>query len=515
MAEENEKKPIFGVGANLHLGRADMYLQKGDFTSAKEYYEKVLEVDPSNPQAFLGLLLVEKQVKTPIELKGREIVTSENYQNMVRFGGADLIPEEVKNLELINPEDKEKHTKYLEAIKIMNSARQANDYKKAADIFATIKDYKDSSKLMSDCTKQANETEKFAIYKAAKMKMNSTNEDILIAAIEGFDSISGWSDADALKAQAQKNLDAVLEKQKNEVSLLEKQKRKEIAIVSIAIPVIVAIIVAIVCGIIYLKPYIAYKKAEELKINKEFVAAAESFRALGDYKDSVEQENYCKFQYGQMLANEERYDEAINVFYSLGNYNNAYSRAVELINIRALKEENNLANSQIDALKNASVGDSIDLGDYSWTVMAIEDGKALILSNTNVTFMAYNDTFKTVDWENSSLRSWLNNDFYTSFTTPIQNRITLTTLENPDNITYSTAGGNNTEDKVFLFSYKDAVDYFDKVGARAIDGWWWLRTPGEYPSYAARVANDGQIYLDGDYVSAACGVRPAMWVDIG
>ena len=514
MADENEKKPIFGVGANLHLGRAEMYLEKGEFANAKEYYEKVLEVDPSNPQAFLGLLLIEKGVKTPIELKGRDIVTSENYQNLVRFGGTNLIPEEVRNIELVKPEDKEKHNKYLDALKIMNSARQANDYKRAADIFVTIKDYKDSSKLFNDCTKQASETEKFAVYKEAKMKMNSSNEELLIAAINGFDSISGWSDADALKLQAQKNLDAIREARKNEVSLLAKQKRKEITIICIAIPAVIAVIAGIVCGILYVKPQMAYKKAEELKNNMQFIAAAESFRALGDYKDSVEQVNYCKFQYGQMLANEEKYEEAINIFYSLGNYNDAYNRALELANLKAVKEENNTANAQVESLKNASVGDTVTVGDYTWTVMAKEDGKVLILSNTDVTYMPYNDSFQTVDWESCSLRTWLNNDFYASFTTPIQNRITTTTLDNPDNITYATSGGNSTEDKIFLFSYKDAVDYFDNVGARAIDGWWWLRTPGEFASFAARVANDGQIYLDGDYVSAACGVRPAMWVDV-
>lgn len=514
MAETNANKSAAGLSANLHLGRAEMYFQNGDFVSAKEYYQKVLEVDPSNPQAFYGLLLIEMNVIDPLKLKGTAYKQSENYANLVRFGGANLLPEELEEEE-VKPEDRDKHAKYVEATKLMNTARQANDYTAAANIFSTIKSYKDSAKLYTECNKKAQETELFAIYKEAKMKMNSTNEEILLAAIKGFDSLSGWSDSDALKAQTQKNLEAIREKRMNEESLLDKQKRREKLLLGIGIPAVIIVIALIIVGIVYLKPLSEYNKAVSLKNNMDFVAAAESFRALGDYKDSVEQENYCKFQYGQLLVNEEKFDEAIQIFYGLGNYNNSYSRAQEVMTLKETKEENTLATSQLNSLKSANVGSVVTVGDYSWTVMAIEDGKALLLSDTDVIFMPYNDTFTTVDWETCSLRGWLNDEFYNSFTTAIKNQIVLTTLENPDNITYSTSGGNNTEDYIFLFSYKDAVDFFGNVSSRAIDGWWWLRTPGEFPSYAARVANDGQIYLDGDYVSAACGVRPAMWINVG
>ncbi|MBQ1926235.1 MAG: hypothetical protein II180_08970 [Proteobacteria bacterium] len=53
-----------------------------------------------------------------------------------------------------------------------------------------------------------------------------------------------------------------------------------------------------------------------------------------------------------------------------------------------------------------------------------------------------------ITWENSTLRTWLNDTFKTTaFTSSEQQQIALTHLENPDNPTYGTNGGNATSDR--------------------------------------------------------------------
>ena len=60
------------------LKRAFMFLEDGNWSSAKEYCEKVLDLEPENAQAYLGKLMAEQRVKTQAALKdcSRSFVTA-------------------------------------------------------------------------------------------------------------------------------------------------------------------------------------------------------------------------------------------------------------------------------------------------------------------------------------------------------------------------------------------------------------------------------------------------------
>lgn len=159
-----------------------------------------------------------------------------------------------------------------------------------------------------------------------------------------------------------------------------------------------------------------------------------------------------------------------------------------------------------------------------WTV------RSIIEENTSVT------------WETCTLRGWLNGTFYnTAFSQTEQGRIATTKVRNEDNPGYGTEGGNDTEDKVFLLSIGEVLNYFDpdpdaydparraKVTAYAkaqggyvsIDsgyagiGWWWLRAPGCDCLGAAVVDYGGDVYRSGDGVySLGAVVRPAFWLNL-
>lgn len=133
------------------------------------------------------------------------------------------------------------------------------------------------------------------------------------------------------------------------------------------------------------------------------------------------------------------------------------------------------------------------------------------------------------DWSKSSLREWLNKDFYnTAFTAEEKAQIGKTYLDNnnPFSPKYDYAG---TFDKIFTISFYDAInsDYgFDENGSRndfarikpatdyakcqgvnAADAtttlpYWWLRTTGLYGAFAFGVAPTGWIVssgVDGSY----------------
>lgn len=171
-------------------------------------------------------------------------------------------------------------------------------------------------------------------------------------------------------------------------------------------------------------------------------------------------------------------------------------------------------------------------------------------------------------WENSSIRKWLNNDFYdAAFTDLEKERILSTKLVNKNNIDYDTIAGNDTTDKIFFLSIDEAKKYFksdknesyrDQLGLYAAtkgsefakkgfktkynkrqnnldflgkgnresnkyieEGkeWaagfsdYWLRTPGGEQKVAACIKSDA--YLDTGGVRAYAqfvGIRPAMWI---
>ena len=207
------------------------------------------------------------------------------------------------------------------------------------------------------------------------------------------------------------------------------------------------------------------------------------------------------------------------------------------------------------------IGEIIQFGGYDWRTLDVEDGKALIISQYLFSPMLINEEAGAdYTWETSSLREYLNNEFYTStFTASERSQILDTTLINADNQWSGISGGNYTTDKIFLLSIDEAVRCFasDKNVGFALgptidyqadnnrrrasysepnpwhddvtgyEGFWWLRSPGESADSSATVERGGYINLEGRYsirytesgpghgfLSNPGGVRPAMWITL-
>lgn len=176
-------------------------------------------------------------------------------------------------------------------------------------------------------------------------------------------------------------------------------------------------------------------------------------------------------------------------------------------------------------------------GAVEWLVLDKKDGKALLISKYCLDAKEYdkNENNESVTWKTSTLRQWLNSCFINeAFTDEEKALICGTHLQNPDNPEYGTDGGNDTTDKVFLLSIDEASKYLsDKIvrKAEATDyakdkgifvseengkSWWWMRSPGSDDLCASCMGNDGFVHGDGQMIEdRTCGVRPAMWVNIG
>ncbi len=74
------------------LKRAFMFLEDGDWVSAYEYCERVLDIDPENAQAYVGKLMAELQVHKQEGLADCDASfdNRNNYQKALRFADDQL-----------------------------------------------------------------------------------------------------------------------------------------------------------------------------------------------------------------------------------------------------------------------------------------------------------------------------------------------------------------------------------------------------------------------------------------
>ena len=184
----------------------------------------------------------------------------------------------------------------------------------------------------------------------------------------------------------------------------------------------------------------------------------------------------------------------------------------------------------------------------SWTILEEKDGKALVLCDTVIEILAFDES-NSNNYEESTIRAWLNENFInTAFGELAQD--VIATIE-VDNSNASTGYGNarftcdNTFDKIFLLSraeLKNTLYGFTTDGtvedanrkkqaseyaiARLNGGyvatsgaWWWMRTGAPHATDTTRADLAHTVKINGTINnvtvnSTTGGVVPAMWITL-
>ena len=196
--------------------------------------------------------------------------------------------------------------------------------------------------------------------------------------------------------------------------------------------------------------------------------------------------------------------------------------------------------------KKPTVGSIYKFAGIDWRVLALENDKALLISEKILVRSQYNAEEEDITWENCTLRKYLNGRFLDDLGA-IKPAIVDMRNNNPDNPWYGVAGGNATTDKVFLLNLCEIVKYYGDSGdlankrrkdregnpnssgfyvhdrynnARMVmnaikwESWCWLRSPGETGYKAACIGSAGDLIVGGINVTGAGGVRPALWLNL-
>ena len=388
-------------------------------------------------------------------------------------------------------------------------------YAEAADEFARIPDYKDAAERRIECEEKKKTARLDNIYEEADKAAANRNVRSQEKAIQIFEKIRGYRDADERIEQAKRAIEEITLKERADreeairVARLKEQKRKERNKRIIRYALIGALIAAAcVAGVFLFKKYavpvIRYNRGV-----KEMEAGA--------------------------------YDDAYLTLYGL-NY----------------KDSNDLVQRiGQERLKDAEVGSIVLFGQYmqghitseektpiEWRVLDRDGSKVLLISKYVLDALPYmrytfEEEHTPVTWRTCLLREWLNGSFLETVFDPGEIRMLQRTKLKNDDGTY------DTTDRVFLLSIQEANKYFASDEDRKCTATqfalefgayrssvdytclWWLRTPinvsdemillegASYNRYRiACVGTSGQIINVGHGVlTRGYGVRPAIWVD--
>lgn len=434
----------------------------------------------------------------------------------------------------------------------MPDLMDAADLEALAKQFGQIPGYKDAKQRAEQCLQDA-ENARETVYNDAVEAMQEAEKGnfsfkwekaIRMLAREG---LNGYRDVEELRKQAeQRRKECENAEEKERKAKERKNKRLTVAFV-------LAVLIACVVGwfvVTQVIPNNKYQQAVTLRENGQYEDACTIFWSIADYSDAKVQITETKYQQANNLNAAARYDEAYAIYMALTGYKDVD---------KLLAEDDNMIAAAAARDAKFAVGNYVTFGTYpqtkagndatpiEWLVLARDGDKALLISRYALDAQPYNKDYTSVTWETCTLRTWLNGTFYNkAFSSAEQAAILTTNVDNSKNQCYSgwsTSGGNNTQDKVFLLSYAEAnkyfgvtydnssntksrvaptayaiaqgawTDSFDKTADRADAGHWWLRSPGNYRDYAASVYTNGSLF--GANVDANSGsVRPALWVNI-
>jgi len=141
-------------GIESLMKRGKLFLEDSDWKQAKEYFDKVLDIDPEYAPAYVGKLCVELKVRQEEMLGEYKETISElsNFQKAVRFASTDY-KTKIKNYdEKIRERLRQEY--YNGLVKAKNIASTEGEYQNLAQKFKAMNGYENTSELANDCDNQ-------------------------------------------------------------------------------------------------------------------------------------------------------------------------------------------------------------------------------------------------------------------------------------------------------------------------------------------------------------------------
>ncbi len=156
------------------LKRVFLFLEDGDWKSADEYCEKVLDIEPESGEAYLGKMMCALKVTNKADLSNclEPFTGNPYYQKAMRFGDENLKKLLNEALTIIDNRILEK--RYLAAKQCMDGATDTWGFKEAARKLQALADYKDAAELAEVCLQKEKEFANEIAYAKAIATLETT-----------------------------------------------------------------------------------------------------------------------------------------------------------------------------------------------------------------------------------------------------------------------------------------------------------------------------------------------------
>lgn len=259
-----------------------------------------------------------------------------------------------------------------------------------------------------------------------------------------------------------------------------------VAIAGVGVTLALFLVTLTVCFVII--PQNKYAAATKLLEAEKYDEATAAFEELGNFRDSEDKAEEIKtilndkvYAEAEQLFVDGKYAEAIKIYKSLNGYKESKARIEEI--------NNRLSNGNI-----------IYFGTYNnepiaWQIVKNEENKLLLLADETIKQLPVNSELKDIDFKDSTLNAWLNNDLIQDFTQDQKEKIITT-----DNV------------KIFLLNEKTIIELKEAKVDLSCDSEWWIVEKSE--TGFKYVSKSGSVVNEGDLVVRDKGIRPAVWISI-
>jgi tetratricopeptide (TPR) repeat protein len=274
--------PLNPTSPEKLVDKALLLIEDGNKVKARELINKALDIQPKNAEAYLGLLLLEMNVKEISDLakSTKSLNQSQNYQRAVRFGSDSLR----KRLESYDNavEQNVIEKKYHEAVSVIeknsenpdstvNVSGRISALRSTEDTLKNLGDYKDSIELLEKC--------------------KSLIKPLL------------------------------------EIQEAQQKKKKKIGVICAAVAVVfIATIIFVVSVIV---PASKYDEALKLSEEGKYQEAISAFEELRDYKDSGTQITKNKYLIAERYLDNKDFKTAAKYYEQCGDYEDSTEKIKE------------------------------------------------------------------------------------------------------------------------------------------------------------------------------------------
>ena len=356
------------------LKRAYLFLEDGDFASADEYFEKVLDLDPENAKAYVGKMLVELKCKKESALSDRwdRIDGNSNYQKALRF--ADQKYREI----LFGYNNGILEKLYQQAMGNKEKAQSDKDYQSiAAFLRNKLAGYKDAEEQAKACDRLAadwrleQQYQQYLQVESNLLSDTGVEEADWKSMADRFVELGDYKDARARAAECRARAETVRQEQEyqaqkhaeEERKAKIKRKKKIKKVLAIGTPIVAVCVAFVILLNTVIIPNVKYNQAmkcisageyeegydiltalgghsEEINDSKYeralahmekggFAEAVELFEDLENYKDSKDKVKEAMYAQAEKYLQDKNYEQAYEAFYKAGDFKDSGDRAKE------------------------------------------------------------------------------------------------------------------------------------------------------------------------------------------